>query len=154
MAKSAFDTFIPLSVTSEARTKIIYSFFDLLAAVAANSKKNGLGGRKLSRLAGWWAFEQVDEGRGFDACYRSWIGYGRGMRIRKTGQWTNAQAVPPTLLAISSLLTSERAHPIRLRRLPASRNCHALYKHWYHQPNILHRFQQYCRVMLRAWPLR
>ena len=79
MAKSAFDTFIPLSVTSEARTKIIYSFFDLLAAIAANSKKNGLGGRKLSRLAAWWAFEQVDEGRGFDACYRSWARYSRNM---------------------------------------------------------------------------
>lgn len=72
MAKSAFDTFIPLSVTSEARKKIIFSFFDLLAAIAANSKRNGLGGRKLSRLAGWWAFEQVQEGQSFHSGYRSW----------------------------------------------------------------------------------
>lgn len=72
MARDSFATFIPLSVESDARTKIIFDFFDLLAAIAAHGKSNGLGGRKLSRLAGWWAFAHVDSGEGFDGGYRSW----------------------------------------------------------------------------------
>jgi len=72
MARDAFATFIPLSVESDARTKIIFDFFDLMSAIAAHGKTNGMGGRKLSRLAGWWAFEQVDAGSGFDGGYKSW----------------------------------------------------------------------------------
>jgi hypothetical protein len=74
-AKHAFDTFIPLSVDSEARKQIIFDFFDLLAAVAARGKTNGMGGRKLSRMAGWWAFEHSDDGKGFDGGYKSWERY-------------------------------------------------------------------------------
>jgi hypothetical protein len=72
LARHAFDTFIPLSVESEARQRIIFDFFDLLSAVAARGKTNGMGGRKLSRLAGWWAFEFVEDGKGFDGGYRTW----------------------------------------------------------------------------------
>ena len=72
LARDAFATFIPLSVESDARTKIIFDFFDLMAAIAAHGKMNGMSGRKLSRLAGWWAFEQVDAGNGFDGGYKSW----------------------------------------------------------------------------------
>lgn len=72
MARHAFDTFIPLSVDSEHRKQIIFDFFDLLAAVAARGRTNGLGGRKLSRMAGWWAFELSDQGKGFDGGYKSW----------------------------------------------------------------------------------
>lgn len=72
MARDAFATFMPLSVESDARTKIIFDFFDLMAAIAAHGKTNGMGGRKLSRLAGWWAFEQVDKGNGFDGGYKFW----------------------------------------------------------------------------------
>jgi len=71
-ARHSFDTFIPLSVDSEARQQIIFDFFDLLAAIAARVKTNGMGGRKLSRMAGWWAFELSDDGKGFDGGYRSW----------------------------------------------------------------------------------
>ncbi|EPS26981.1 hypothetical protein PDE_01921 [Penicillium oxalicum 114-2] len=71
-ARDAFATFIPISVDSDARTKIILDFFDLLAAIAAHGKSNGLGGRKLSRYAGWWAFEHTDTGKGFEASYRNW----------------------------------------------------------------------------------
>ncbi|KAJ4345299.1 uncharacterized protein N0V89_011429 [Didymosphaeria variabile] len=71
-ARHAFDTFIPLSVESEARKRVIFDFFDLLAAVAARGKSNGMGGRKLSRMAGWWAFEFTDDGKGFDGGYRAW----------------------------------------------------------------------------------
>ncbi|KAJ5884914.1 hypothetical protein N7495_009424 [Penicillium taxi] len=72
LARDAFSTFIPISVDSDARSKIIFDFFDLLAAIAAHGKSNGLGGRKLSRYAGWWAFEHHDTGNGFEASYRNW----------------------------------------------------------------------------------
>lgn len=72
MARNAFDTFIPIGAGSEARKNIIFDFFDLLAAVAAHGKLNGMGGRKLSRLAGWWAFEHSDDGKGFEGGYKSW----------------------------------------------------------------------------------
>ncbi|KAL9598915.1 MAG: hypothetical protein Q9219_004180 [cf. Caloplaca sp. 3 TL-2023] len=72
MARDAFATFIPISVESDARTKIIFDFFDLMAAITAHGKSNGMGGQKLSRLAGWWAFEQIDNGNGFDGGYKSW----------------------------------------------------------------------------------
>lgn len=72
MARNAFNTFIPIGVDSEARRSIIFDFFDLLAAVAAHGKLNGLGGRKLSRLAGWWAFEHSDDCKGFEGGYKSW----------------------------------------------------------------------------------
>ncbi|KAF2498476.1 hypothetical protein BU16DRAFT_295577 [Lophium mytilinum] len=71
-ARHAFDTFIPLSVDSEARRQVIVDFFDLLSAIAARGKTNGLGGRKLSRMAGWWAFGHSDDGKGFDGGYKSW----------------------------------------------------------------------------------
>lgn len=76
MARDAFSTFIPISVDSDARTKIIFDFFDLLASIAAHGKSNGLGGRKLSRYAGWWAFEHTDTGNGFEASYKNWAAYG------------------------------------------------------------------------------
>ncbi|PLB52702.1 hypothetical protein P170DRAFT_472594 [Aspergillus steynii IBT 23096] len=72
-ARDAFSTFIPISVDSDARTKIIFDFFDLLTAIAAHGKSNGLGGRKLSRYAGWWAFEHTDMGNGFEAAYKNWM---------------------------------------------------------------------------------
>ena len=75
MARDSFATFIPLSVESDARTKIIFDFFDLLSAIAAHGKTNGLGGRKLSRLAGWWAFEQHDGANGFEGGYKTWAAY-------------------------------------------------------------------------------
>ena len=75
MARDAFATFIPISVESDARTNIIFDFFDLMAAVAAHGRTNGLGGRKLSRYAGWWAFEHSDGGNGFDGGYKSWARY-------------------------------------------------------------------------------
>ncbi|CCU81417.1 of RhoGap superfamily/morphogenesis protein (Msb1) [Blumeria hordei DH14] len=73
MARNSFATFIPISVDSDARQQIIFDFFDLLSAIAAHSKVNGLSGRKLSRLAGWWAFEQADNKSGFEEGYKEWI---------------------------------------------------------------------------------
>lgn len=71
-ARDSFTTFIPLSVESDARTKIIFDFFDLLSAIAAHAKSNGMGGRKLSRYAGWWAFDHNDTGNGFEGGYKGW----------------------------------------------------------------------------------
>ncbi|GJD02921.1 morphogenesis protein [Colletotrichum higginsianum] len=72
MARDSFKTFIPLSVENGARSCIIFDFFDLLSAIAAHGKMNGLGGRKLSRMAAWWAFEHKDTGSGFEGGYKSW----------------------------------------------------------------------------------
>jgi len=72
MSRTAFSTFIPMSVDSAVRKSIIFDFYDLLAAIAAHSKMNGLGGRKLSRMAAWWAFAHSDHGNGFDDGYKSW----------------------------------------------------------------------------------
>ncbi|CAK7268440.1 hypothetical protein SEPCBS57363_003097 [Sporothrix epigloea] len=72
-AHSSFTTFIPLSVDNHARSSIIFSFFDLLSAIAAHGKANGFGGRKLSRMASWWAFENNDTGSGFEGGYKEWL---------------------------------------------------------------------------------
>ncbi|KAK3329723.1 hypothetical protein B0H66DRAFT_35836 [Apodospora peruviana] len=72
-ARDSFKTFIPLSIESPARSEIIFNFFDLLSAIAAHGKMNGFGGRKLSRMAAWWAFEQKDTGNGFEGGYNSWL---------------------------------------------------------------------------------
>ncbi|KAI0473885.1 hypothetical protein GGR56DRAFT_666871 [Xylariaceae sp. FL0804] len=73
MARDSFSTFIPLSVENQARSQIIFDFFDLLSAIAAHGKMNGFGGRKLSRTASWWAFEHKDTGNGFEGGYKSWM---------------------------------------------------------------------------------
>ena len=73
MARDSFKTFIPLSVDNGARCSIIFNFFDLLSAIAAHGKMNGFGGRKLSRMAAWWAFEHKDTGSGFDSGYKDWL---------------------------------------------------------------------------------
>lgn len=73
MARDSFKTFIPISVENGARQRIIFDFFDLMAAIAAHGKLNGLGGRKLSRMAAWWAFEQKDTSKGFEGGYESWL---------------------------------------------------------------------------------
>nr|OQO18501.1 hypothetical protein B0A51_16721 [Rachicladosporium sp. CCFEE 5018] len=70
--RNAFEKMLPVVANSAARESVIRDFFELLAAVAAHGKLNGLGGRKLSRLAGWWAFELSDEGKGFEGGYKSW----------------------------------------------------------------------------------
>ncbi|KJZ77455.1 hypothetical protein HIM_03179 [Hirsutella minnesotensis 3608] len=72
-ARDSFKTFIPISVDNGARQRIIFDFFDLIAAIAAHGKSNGLGGRKLSRMAAWWAFEQKETGNGFDGGYKAWL---------------------------------------------------------------------------------
>ncbi|KAI1801208.1 DUF1708-domain-containing protein [Daldinia bambusicola] len=73
MARDSFSTFIPLSVENQARSQIIFDYFDLLSAIAAHGKSNGFGGRKLSRMAAWWAFEHKDTGNGFDGGYKAWL---------------------------------------------------------------------------------
>ncbi|KAH9892073.1 DUF1708-domain-containing protein [Xylariomycetidae sp. FL2044] len=73
LARDSFSTFIPLSVENDARTRIIFNYFDLLSAIAAHGKMNGFGGRKLSRMASWWAFEHRDTGNGFEGGYKSWL---------------------------------------------------------------------------------
>ncbi|PHH89755.1 hypothetical protein CDD83_5344 [Cordyceps sp. RAO-2017] len=72
-ARDSFKTFIPISVENGAKQRIIFDFFDLIAAIAAHGKSNGFGGQKLSRMASWWAFEYSDTGNGFDGGYKMWL---------------------------------------------------------------------------------
>lgn len=55
--QDAFVTIIPKCVDSFTHAVIIFAFFDLMAAIATHGKKNGMGGRKLARFAGTWAFD-------------------------------------------------------------------------------------------------
>ncbi|KAK9371206.1 hypothetical protein V1509DRAFT_613912 [Lipomyces kononenkoae] len=57
----AFKTIIPVVADSPARSRIIFNFFDLLSAIAAHWKTSGMGGRKIARLAAWWAFHLSEE---------------------------------------------------------------------------------------------
>jgi len=75
MARDSFKTFIPLSVDNPVRSQIIFDFFDLLSAIAAHGKMNGFGGRKLSRMAAWWAFEHKQSEQGFEGGYNAWLRY-------------------------------------------------------------------------------
>ena len=84
----SFRTFIPLSVDNPARSQIIFDFFDLMSAIAAHGKTNGFGGRKLSRMAAWWAFEQRDTGSGFEGGYKAWLRYATHRRALLTPKRT------------------------------------------------------------------
>ena len=72
LARDSFKTFIPLSVESGARQRIIFDFFELIAAVAAHGKTNGFGGLQLPRMAAWWAFDHKETTEGFDGGYKAW----------------------------------------------------------------------------------
>ncbi|KAK9459552.1 uncharacterized protein V1516DRAFT_687290 [Lipomyces oligophaga] len=61
MAIDTFSRLIPIVAESSARASIITDFFDLLSAIAAHWKTSGMGGRKLARLAAWWAFPIQDD---------------------------------------------------------------------------------------------
>ncbi len=97
MASDSFKTFIPLSVDTEAKAAIITDFFDLLSAVAAHGKVNGFGGRKLSRMAAWWAFEHKETGSGFEGGYKEWLRYGFTLLIRmRNGRGTRGSLLTNT----------------------------------------------------------
>lgn len=83
LARDSFSTFIPLSVENQSRSHIIFDYFDLLSAIAAHGKSNGFGGRKLSRMAAWWAFEHKDTGNGFEGGYRSWLRFAHPLRLTR-----------------------------------------------------------------------
>lgn len=106
-ARDSFQTFIPLAVDNECRSKIIFDFFDLLAAVAAHSKVNGFGGRKLSRMAAWWAFQQGDTGSGFHGGYKAWLMYAKFKRNAVGAESTNSWTGPPMPRATFSSHISE-----------------------------------------------
>ena len=67
--------FSSLDYVDQESKKIIFDFFDLLSAIAAHGKMNGFGGRKLSRMAAWWTFEQKDTENGFEGGYKAWLRY-------------------------------------------------------------------------------
>ena len=138
MARDSFVTFIPLSVDSDARTKIIFDFFELLAAIAAHGKSNGLGGRKLSRLAGWWAFEHNGSENGFDGGYKEWTAYVLST-VTRLRFIANSYIVPQMRQATSSSHTSDRCLQNPHTASTASTPCHARCRSWLLRPNTHHR---------------
>lgn len=147
MARDSFKTFIPLSVDNEARSKIIFDFFDLLSAVAAHSKMNGFGGRKISRMAGWWAFEHSDTSNGFEGGYKTWLRqvlvlYPCDGHTLLTGDW----AVRPMPRATCSSHISDLSHPNQ--RLAVSRYCPCRCRNYSKKPNIHPRGRHSCKRRL------
>ncbi|KAG5513435.1 hypothetical protein PMAC_001499 [Pneumocystis sp. 'macacae'] len=69
---NAFFDYIPIVAGSKVRENIILGFFNILSAIAAYSKINGLSGDKLSRTAGWWAFNFENKEQGFHKAYNNW----------------------------------------------------------------------------------
>ncbi|KAK9356921.1 hypothetical protein V1523DRAFT_422816 [Lipomyces doorenjongii] len=60
-AQNAFKMIIPVAADSPARSRIIFNFFDLLSALASHWKTSGMAGRKIARLAAWWAFSLSED---------------------------------------------------------------------------------------------
>lgn len=54
--KNAFLDIMPFCLSAPEHASIVYDFIDLITRIAAYTKENRLSGRKVSRLAGLWAF--------------------------------------------------------------------------------------------------
>lgn len=145
MARDAFSTFIPISVDSDARTKIIFDFFDLLAAIAAHGKTNGLGGRKLSRYAGWWAFEHSDTGNGFEASYKNWAVYVLMLSHRGLSKEKLTLTVPPMPRATFSLLTCVPCLPMYHAASLVSQPCQFPFNRWWRPQSIHQKLQRFSK---------
>jgi Domain of unknown function (DUF1708) len=147
MARDSFATFIPLSVDSDARSKIIFDFFDLLSAIAAHAKTNGLGGRKLSRLAGWWAFEHSDVGHGFEGGYKGWASYDKTSSYLQF--FTNIKPELRTLPVTCSLPIFDLNPPTPSKASVGSRSFPCLSKNLSRKPNIHLNDHHYCNQQLQ-----
>ncbi|CAN6674736.1 hypothetical protein TRVA0_063S00188 [Trichomonascus vanleenenianus] len=55
--EDSFLTVLPKLVDSAAHASIVFHFFDLVTSIATHGRRNGMGPRKLARLAGLWAFD-------------------------------------------------------------------------------------------------
>ncbi|ANB13414.1 Msb1p [Sugiyamaella lignohabitans] len=53
----AFVKIVPRCVETGTHGNILFDFFDLLASIVTHGRQNGLVGRKVTRLAGTWAFD-------------------------------------------------------------------------------------------------
>ena len=141
MASDSFKTFIPLSVDTEAKAAIITDFFDLLSAVAAHGKVNGFGGRKLSRMAAWWAFEHKETGSGFEGGYKEWLRYGSTPRIRiRNGRGTRGSLLTNTFYTEPLMPQATSSSPTsgpwrRSRRVVACLCCPCLSRSFFRRRN-------------------
>ena len=87
----------------------------------------GLGGRKLSRLAGWWAFDLSDDGKGFEGGYRSWtaaadasshlfFAYLRSLSPETDSQLSVIERIPRSLQALLASTEYPPETPTLLQR--------------------------------------
>ncbi|KAK9478088.1 hypothetical protein V1514DRAFT_332188 [Lipomyces japonicus] len=121
---SAFDTLIPILCDPD-RAQVISLFFDLLSTIAAHWKSTGMSGRKLAKIAAWWAFpvdssNTADSNASFSNAYKAWtrasdaschlfFAYLRAKQCSAHPQST----ISPLPLALSSLLQSSSYPPKR-----------------------------------------
>lgn len=54
--KNAFLSIMPKCLSSPAHASIVYDFLDLILSITSNSQFNYLSGRKISKMASFWAF--------------------------------------------------------------------------------------------------
>ncbi|EMG46728.1 hypothetical protein G210_3014 [Candida maltosa Xu316] len=54
--KNSFLTIMPKCLSSPAHASIVYDFLDLILSITSNSQFNYLSGRKISKMASFWAF--------------------------------------------------------------------------------------------------
>ncbi|RLV93091.1 Morphogenesis-related protein MSB1 [Spathaspora sp. JA1] len=57
--KNAFLAIMPKCLSSPAHASIVYDFLDLILSITSNSQENYLSGRKISKMASFWAFNPI-----------------------------------------------------------------------------------------------
>ncbi|SCV00665.1 LAMI_0G06546g1_1 [Lachancea mirantina] len=61
----AFLDFMPKCLSSPEHASIVYDFFDLIVAIASNSKNNKMSARKISKMFAIWGFGRKVAGSGY-----------------------------------------------------------------------------------------
>lgn len=71
--KKAFLEFMPQCLSSPSHASIVYDFLDLIVSIAANAKENQMSGRKISKMAGIWAFQNKSTENNFVDGLQNWL---------------------------------------------------------------------------------
>ncbi|AOA63877.1 hypothetical protein PP7435_CHR3-0645 [Komagataella phaffii CBS 7435] len=69
----AFLDIIPQCLLSPSHASIVYDFFDLIVAIAADTKQNKMSARKISKMCGIWAFGPIKVSPKGDTSYHRGI---------------------------------------------------------------------------------
>lgn len=122
--KNAFLEIMPNCLSSADHASIVYDFLDLLVRVAAYTKENHLSGRKISKMAGMWAFsgplpkslkESTSSSLGFSNYYAD---ENRHSFIDGLEEWLPASEATFHLLLsfLRSMLPSDTSTKVKIQR--------------------------------------